>query len=185
MPFDYAEFIERHPLRYSCRESSVDIIYNQAVLFSERMIDFLSKSCKIPVSPESLEELLKSRNITIERRERTKPHHHASWHRLAWTDSDKKIIHIDENALQKIVESSSGRNNPSRPSFQEIRGIILAHEWFHILSENLEESTDWQSLKKGERIIMEEIAARLFSVRLTGKYTNPFLIDDMVHISLT
>lgn len=178
--YDCSEFIIRHPLRYLCPDSSVDFFLKQALLLSDKSIEYLSLSYKIPVSPQKLEEILKTRKIVIEKQNCFSFESHRSWHLLAWTDPDKDSIHLHQQNLEKLAELGS-----LMPGFQDlslviIQSMVLSHELFHILYNEIEKPFLWNSLKESEQIIIEEIAARLFSIRLSGLHLNPFILDELI-----
>jgi hypothetical protein len=184
-PFDYSDFINRHPLRYLCPESPVDFLLEQAMFLSNRSIEYLSQWYELPVSPEKLEEILKSRNIIIGKQTGSFAIDHYSGHFLAWTDPERNLIHLNEKVMEELAESGSTTPGCLDLSFEIIRGIVLAHEWFHILFDEIRKPYEWDSLKISEQIIIEEISARIFSTRVSGQYPNPFMLDELIHNSAT
>lgn len=182
-PFDYREFINRHPLRYLCPDSPVDFLLEKAMFLSNRMVEYLSQWYELPVSPEKLEEILKSRNIIIENQNGSSAIDQYSWHFPAWTDPERNFIHLNEKVLKKLAESGSTVSGYTDLSLEIIRGIVLAHEWFHILFDEIRKPCDWDSLKLSEQIIIEEISARIFSTLVSGQYPNPFILDELIHNS--
>lgn len=184
-PFDCREFVNRHPLRYLCLKFPIDFLINQARSLSNRLIEYLSQWYKIPLSPHSLEEIMKSRNIIIGEQTEPSDIDSNSWHFLAWSDPDRNLINLNIKALEKLAKSGLNSRKDVSLSSDTIRSLILAHEWFHILFDQVTKPYEWNSLKIAEQTIIEEISARIFSISVLGKSLNPFALDALICKTIT
>ncbi len=60
-----------------------------------------------------------------------------------------------------------------------VEDVLLAHETFHALFDDyMPVDGDWRHLNEGERIIIEEIAARLFAMKVC-RLDSPLMLDDL------
>jgi len=175
---EWVDFVERHPLRFLCYTSPVRDFVNWAQRLIVEILSRLEQNnISLPLTSSSLEEQLARCNIRIYE------DHDAEWagsshhlHFISWYDPDEKMIHIGVKNPGDFTGAGQKKSNANAPTCDEIRALLLAHEWFHVLVCELPMPSEYEALPVSQKVIIEEIAARIFSVRVTGgKYPATYL----------
>ncbi len=175
-----SDFIAQHPLRFLCKRTSEVFLLKRARFLAFKGANRIQGSESYPFTPHTLEERIKKEGITIEEfkirpplrvldnpkftiRNLPPPIQPAF---LAWSDTESRRIHLDTGAIKQVLQSSQDSAKRGSLSYKCARAILLAHEWFHLLFEEITKPPDWNELPKPERIIIEETAARIFSIQI-------------------
>lgn|GEM_PF-577595 len=175
---EWVDFVERHPLRFLCYTLPVKDFVNRAQTLVVEILSRLEKEkISLPLNSSSLEKQLAGRSIRIcEDHDAgwTNSSHHSYF--ISWYDPDEKMIHIGVKSPGDFTVAGREKSTINAPTGDEIRALLLAHEWFHVLVCEVPMSSGYEALPVSQKVIIEEIAARIFSVRITGgKYLATYL----------
>ena len=169
---ELAGFIDGHPLRFMCTAISTASLLRQGRFFASRVMRDTRVSESLPYSARTLEKKLKTENIKIVE-EAQSPAAHPVYSEprfiscpLAW--SQNCCIYLNVGAINRLVQLAQGRIN-SHLSYECVRGGLLAHEWFHILFAQMPKPAVWGRFSRAECIIIEEVAARIFTVKILDR----------------
>jgi|GEM_PF-6370138 len=174
-------YISNHALGYLCKKTEATHILKIAQDLKETGINHVKKNCDYPLAENNIEEILVLEGIKI-LDINLPPGTEVSntYEFLASMDSVKNTIRINREGIGILLKRFKGLYpNRTFSTLDEFCAILLAHEWFHLIFEQLCKPDAWHTLKQAEKIVTEEIAARMFSIELLESELSPFFPEDM------
>jgi len=179
---ELSEFISNHPLRVFCPKTSWQILIPMAIGLAHSGLTFARTEGEVSYSPESLEERIESSGIEITEStaENFPSGSSPSWTFFAWSDPDKQMLSLNTAAIRKLLSLKTCPKLPRGITPQTVHALFLAHEWFHLFIERIEKPLEWIELSESERIIVEEMSARIFSVLILGVPHSPLFLDRLL-----
>ena len=163
-------FYEGHPLRIFCSSFSIFPYYQAAELLVQKILQYIERDLIIPYSPDLIENYLTQRGIIIEDKIVDSSMLECSRFFLSACEPENRLITLYPKAIMKQAERIS-------ISAQEARAILLSHEWFHIIFFESGASFELVFFSESERINIEEVAARMFAIRILGYALHPTVLD--------
>jgi len=179
---ELAEWIGNHPLRLLCSSVPEHALLHTAAGLAHKGLSHACPETEIPLSPQSLEQLIASTGLRIEEsRESSLPSHSIpQWRFYAWSDPDVNVIYINTGLLKEMLSRRNEQKSPGEISLPMVRAFLMAHEWFHLFFERLEKPFEWSELSESGGIIAEETAARIFSILILGVQDSPLFLDHIL-----
>lgn len=163
-------FFKGHPLHSFCSSHSFPPYFQEAELLVHRILQHVEHDIIIPYSPDLIEDYLIQHGILIEDKIINSPMPECNPSFMSACEPEKRLIKLYAKA---IIEQAK-RISINAP---EMRALLLAHEWFHIIFFEWGTPLELDKYSESEIIIIEEVAARIFAVRLLGSAFHPTILD--------
>lgn len=169
-------FFKGHPLRLFCANSPISNLLQSAELLAANILQCVADAKTIPYAPDSLEEYLNQQGIQIAELMVNSPIKERAPFFLSACEPEDRLIKLYPDAIARKAAHAS-------ITVHQIRALLLAHEWFHIIIFELGTPPELKQFAKSERIIIEEAAARIFAVRLLGFAFHPAILDGALYLA--
>jgi len=170
---DISFFISGHPLWFLCHGMPEAGIKRLARCLAKTALENVPGGQIPPLSPGEVEQILARHGYYI-----TETSFRNGTPRIfAWSSEEEKRIYINRGALEDFLASFPEETSGPSPDIGTIRGLALAHEWFHLFFHAIPKPDEWGSLKRPARIIAEETAARLYAAGLLQVPFSPMVLD--------